>query len=179
MITGMAKMKNNRENRLCRSVFNKWLLISRQTAPVRRMIHATVEKINSHRQKQMLIATFNALKSVTIGLQSRRQANKERKQLIEDIRSELSMKLKRAGEIGVVPEEDVVKYFYRRILANFLEKKRFLQKKTIFIMLVKLVRQAKNNEMLAKRHWLLKRTGVCLYSLLCCRSSLVFHPFRC
>ena len=79
------------------SVFAKWNIVSRSTAPLRRKIRAAANEMFYARLERAKRTMFDALRSVSVGKESRVQQNKERREFIAKIRFETSEKLKQQG----------------------------------------------------------------------------------
>ena len=78
---GFQQMIMKREMRFKYNVFNKWWIISRQSAPLRRDIRRRAEekyKLKIHQRKAKF---FELLRKCTVGSDSRKQAVQERRDL--------------------------------------------------------------------------------------------------
>ena len=105
------------------------------------------------KDRALMLKIWEAFKSVTVGGKSTKQANEKRRILIDSIREELSEALKAKGEIGVVPDEDVERVLYRKVLKSFLEAKRLLMMKNVLLNgLWKNVKMARKNMAIACDH---------------------------
>ena len=104
-------------------VFMKWLHITKQALPVRKaMYKAAMDKAQA-KDRALMLMVWEAFKAVTIGGRSTKQANENRRLLIDSIREELSDALKAKGEIGVVPDEDVERVLFGVFSRAFLRPK--------------------------------------------------------
>ena len=114
-------------------VYMKWVHITKQALPVRKaMYRAAMDKAQA-KDRALMHRIWEAFKAVTVGGRSTKQANANRRLLIDSIREELSAALKAKGEVGVVPDEDVERVLFRRVLKSFLETKRLLTMKNILL----------------------------------------------
>lgn len=161
---GVEQMIMNRANLLCSSVFSKWVSVSRSTAPLRRKIRAAAEQMYLHRIDKSKRKLFDALKSVSIGRESRVHQNKERKEFVARIRLETSEKLKAQGLVGVVSEEALQMQVNRQILRIFLEKKTFLEKKGLFHVFQNIMADIKKKFKMASQFRFRQKAGKCFYA---------------
>lgn len=161
---GVELMIMNRNTLTCLSVFQKWLSVSRSTAPLRRKIRQAAENMAIERKNKALRDMFNALKSVCVGKMSRIQANKERRILIDRIRLETSEKLKKQGMCGVVSQIDLDYALNREILQSFLAKKALLAQKTIFSAFQIIVAMARKKLKTALQFRFRQKAGKCFYA---------------
>ena len=161
---GFQQMIMRREMRSKYSVFNKWWIISRQSAPLRRDIRRRAEekfiaKLSFSKQKY-----FTLLKRCTIGSDSRKQAALERRELVNNIRNEMSEKFISLGEPGIVTEHELKLAVERRVCMQFLKTTELRRKKMVYNGFCKLIRMAKNNLLLAKKHNYNHLAGMCFYA---------------
>jgi len=164
MNAGVEQMIMNRANLLCSNVFSKWVSVSRSTAPLRRKIRAAAEQMYLTRIEKAKRNLFNALKSVSVGKESRVHQNKERKEFIARIRLETSEKLKQQGLIGVVSEADLKMQVNRQILRMFLEKKIFLEKRGIFHVFQNIMADINKKFKMARQFRFRQKAGKCFYA---------------
>eukprot|EP01038_Epipyxis_sp_PR26KG_P013945 gene13945-18702_t len=89
---GFHLLQSNRNIKNLNIFFYKWSYISKKNAPLRRSVkQAAMEKIENLRLSRMR-KVFDGLHAVTIGKFSKKNANRERRLLIDTIRLELSQK---------------------------------------------------------------------------------------
>ena len=160
----LRKFKLRNDVRTLRVVYVKWLFVVRQVAPLRRAVRKAAEDKFFLKMKQLLRQAFVEFRDVCVGKLSVRNANKERRLLIEKIRADLSEKLKQKGEIGVVEEGEVIIALHRRVVTNFLESKKMLMMKGCFGGFKEHMRMCRSNERAATEHWFRTRAGKCFYS---------------
>ena len=91
---GFHLMKTNRTMKTLNTFFTKGSGVCRQNAPIRRAVKAAAEAKINDKRLQLLRIVFFALKSVSVGDLSTRNANAVRRKLIESIRHELSERYK-------------------------------------------------------------------------------------
>ena len=139
-------------------------MVSRSTAPLRRKIRQAAERMAVERKNKAKKDMFAALKSVCVGKESRIQANKERRMLIDRIRLETSEKLKKQGLVGVVPEFDLTYALNREILQAFLAKKALLGQKSIFNAFRSVMHAARKKMKIAKQFRFRQKAGKCFYA---------------
>jgi hypothetical protein len=163
--TGINKLKLMHNVSFVYQVFTKWLHLTRQALPVRRaMYKAAMDKAQA-KDRALMHKVWDAFKSVTVGGKSTKSANEKRRVMIDSIREELSDNLKAKGEIGVVPDEDVERVLYRRVLKSFLEAKRLLMMKNVLLNgFWKNVRMARKNLVVALDHRLQVHAGRIFYA---------------
>lgn len=154
----------NRQTHTLRVVFSKWCIVCKQNAPMRKSILIAAEERIAEKRKYLVRAVFTGFVAVTIGHLSRRNANKQRRLLIESIRADLSRKLLERGLIGVVPEDDITRTLYRRVLEQFLAKKRMLSIKSIFDELKKILVKSRRNYQAGVKQRFKVLAGACFYA---------------
>jgi hypothetical protein len=156
--------KLSREIKTLLLVFSKWNFVVKQTAPLRRAVRKAAEDKFVTKQKELLKSVFGVLKDVCVGYLSVKNANKERFDLIEQIRRELSEQYKANGLIGVVLHDEVMRVYYRKVLLKFLAQKEKLQLRGIYNGFVKAVNMARRNLRDANKHWFNNIAGKCFYA---------------
>jgi hypothetical protein len=163
--TGIDSLKVMHNFRALYSVYVKWLHITRQALPVRRAMYTAAMAKKEAKDYQLKKKIWTAFKSVTVGGKSTKEANAQRREMVTSIREELSEALKAKGEIGVVPEEDIERILYRRVLLSFLESKKILNLKSVFINgFWKNVLIHRKNNSIALNHRLLVHAGKIFYA---------------
>ena len=156
--------KLSREIKTLLAVFSKWNFVVKQTAPLRRAVRKAAEDKFVTKQKELLKSVFGVLKDVCVGYLSAKNANKERFELIEQIRHELSEQYKAKGLIGIVLHDEVMRVYYRRVLLKFLAQKEKLQLRAIYNGFIKAVKMAQRNLRDANKHWFNNIAGKCFYA---------------
>jgi hypothetical protein len=104
---GINLLCMNRNMKNISIVFEKWAYLYRQNAPMRKGIRATAEERILLKQTQWLRTVFEGFRAATIGKNSTKNANTQRRLLVEKIRKNLSRSLLERGLPGVVPELEV------------------------------------------------------------------------
>ena len=160
---GFHLLKMNRNMKYLTDFFSKWAAVCRQNAPVRRAMRRAADERIEQKRMQLLRIVFRGLHAASIGTLSTRNANAERRKLIDSIRQELSAELKARGLLGLVQEVDVTRALHRRVLEQFLFKKRLLHMKANFNALVAVVQRARLNERRAQQHRFRQLVGRCFY----------------
>ncbi len=162
--SGLNLLRMNRTMKWMHTVFSKWANIYRQNAPMRRMMkRAANEKIKETKRK-FLKAAFDGFKAATIGKLSTKNANKERKIMIDDIRAEISKELREKGLLGIVPEDEISRTLHKRVIEEFNRRKRLLVLKSKFAGCKKLVVMARNYERMSRKHHFKVLAGRCFYA---------------
>ncbi len=158
--TGIQQLKVMHNFRSLYSIFIRWLHITRQALPVRKaMYNAAMAKADA-KDRALVKVVWSAFKLVTVGGKSTKQANLQRREMITEIREELSAALVAKGEIGVVPEEDIERVLYRKVLLQFLHSKRMLMLKSVLINgFWKNVKMHRKNNQIALDHRLVVHAG--------------------
>lgn len=121
---GFHLLKMNRIMRLLYTIFGKWSIIAKQNAPMRKGVRQAAEEKIANKRLTLLTQVFTALKSVLVGTMSRKYAIQKRKQMIQVIRKELSYQLMLRGELGIVPELEITKALHRKIIEEFILRKK-------------------------------------------------------
>jgi hypothetical protein len=145
--------------------FNKWSIISKQNAPMRKRVRRLAEEKIVSKTVAWLREVFSALRSVLIGRFSTKQAIIERRRMTEDIRRDLSAKMMDKGLVGVVPQYEIRKELYRRVLLKFEERKRLLLMQFVFSKgLLKIFLKARRLAEIARSHVFSVKAGRCFYA---------------
>jgi len=131
--TGIQQLQVMRSFRMLYKVYIKWVAVTKQALPVRRAMYQAAMAKADAKNRALLLKVWTAFKSVTVGGKSTKQANLQRRKMIDEIREELSEALKAKGEIGVVPVDDIERVLYRKVLKLFLDKKRELLMKSVLL----------------------------------------------
>jgi hypothetical protein len=162
--SGLNLLKMNRTMKSMHTFYSKWANIYRQNAPMRRMIkRAANEKIKECKTR-FLKAAFYGFKAATVGKLSTKNANRERKVMIEDIRSQLSKELREKGLLGIVPEEEVQRTLHRRVIEEFNRRKRLLVLKSKFHGFKKLLIMTREFEKMSRKFHFKVLAGKCFYA---------------
>lgn len=120
-VTQLQQLAHNQQSHWLKVVFTKWMSVTKQFSPLRRYVRERAQELAVAKQVQLLRLMFKQFVEVTLGANSIRGVNKQRAKLVEAIKAEISAKLVRRGELGVVPKFEVDKILYRRVLLKFLE----------------------------------------------------------
>lgn len=154
-----------RDVRILYKVYHKWVYMCKLTRPVRQQMYRRAHELGRAKDMLLLKRVFEALALVTVGGKSTKRANAARAELIQAIREELSAALIAKGEIGVVPVEEIERVLYKRVLLEFLERKRLLTMRNIWLNgLLKNAMWARANMKRANQQWTRVRAGRCFYA---------------
>lgn len=129
----LARMKLKREMRTAQVVFIKWSIVCKQSAPLRKTVRIEAEARYQAKRIRVLGIGFQAFKSVSVGMQSVKGVNKERRLVVDGIRDVLSKQYIKRGQLGVVPEWEVKRMMRKHVVTTFLAKKEKLFVHSIFI----------------------------------------------
>ncbi len=161
---GVEQLKLNREVRTNRIVFSKWKTVTKQFGPLRRKMKIQAGELIQANLLNLQRKVFIAFRDGTVGKNSIKFVNQIRRVQIEEIRWELHDKLVRMGELGVVPQENIFKILYRRVLLKFLDHKKFLHTKELFHRIHQIMIVARRHRALARTTWFGKSAGKCFYA---------------
>ena len=161
---GMNLLKMNRVMKTMHVVFGKWAIVCRQNAPLRRSIRQQAEDRIQSKKRSWLKAVFDGFKAVTVGRISKKNANLERRKLVESIRLELSRELIQQGESGIVPESEIKRALHRRVIDEFKVRKRIIVLRGKWNALNKLVKKAHYNDKQAAKFRFKVLAGKCFYA---------------
>jgi hypothetical protein len=163
-VTKMGQLTHNQQSHWLKVVFTKWMTVTRQFLSLRRYVREKAHELEMNKKMQLLKTIFKHFVEVTLGANSIRGVNKQRAKTVEAIKEEISAKLRRRGELGVVPKFEVDKVLYRRVLLKFLEGKRLLVMKRLFARIKLLRTMSIRFAHSAKMWWFRKRAGTCFYA---------------
>ena len=162
---GLEQMRMLISMRTQFNVFARWVLMVKQARPVRQQMYQRAHEMALAKDKALLRLVFDGLRLVTVGKKSTKHANESRRLLINSIREELSDALKAKGEIGIVPLEDIERLLYQRVIQEFIERKRLLAMKNVWVNgLFKNLQLGRLNTKKANEQWLQVRAGRCFYA---------------
>lgn len=162
--SGFNLLKMNRVMKTMHVIFGKWAIVCRQNAPLRRSVRQAAEDRIKSKKMNWLRAVFNGLKAVTIGKISTKNANNERRKLVDSIRQELSRELIQQGETGVVPEHELKRVLHRRVIDEFKVRKRFIAMRGKFNAWLRIRDMARINEKDSKKFRFQVLAGKCFYA---------------
>ena len=163
--SGIEQLKVVQSFRMLYKVYTKWLAVTKTALPVRRAMYQAAMAKADAKNSALMLKVWTAFKSVTVGGKSTKQANLLRRQMIDEIREELSAALKAKGEIGVVPVDDIERVLYRKVLKIFLDKKRELLMKSVLLNgFWKNVQMHRHNNQVALTHRLVVHAGKIFYA---------------
>jgi hypothetical protein len=162
--SGFHLLTMNRVMRTLKTIFGKWAVVTRQNSPMRRTTRQLAEEKILKKRKQLLTLYFEAFKSVTIGRISLKNANQQRREMIDKIRKDLSEYLKEKGLVGIVPPHEITKMLHRRVIDEFKVRKRVIVLKGILNRLKKLISMSKQFEKKSAEFRFRKLVGKCFYS---------------
>lgn len=160
---GFHLLRMNRNMHTLAVFYNAWAYIYRQNLSTRRAVRAGAEEKIRMKRMQLLRNVFDGLRAASVGKFSTRNANAERRKLIDSIREELSQELMRKGSLGVVLDVEVSRVLHRRVLDEFFAKKRRLALRAIFNGIAGQVKRSKGDWKRATAHHFRVLVGRCFY----------------
>ncbi len=95
---GIKRLRMKQDIRACKIIFNKWNIVCKVSAPLRRAVRMQAENLYNQKRLALLSLTYGALKSVCVGKKSLKTINKDRRELIDSIRQKLSEEYAKNGE---------------------------------------------------------------------------------
>lgn len=161
---GIQRIKLSREIRWLYLVIQKWNIVVKQRAPLRRAVRKKAEDLFQMKQQIFLKEVWDAMKTVCVGSKSLKTVNQERRILIDEIRARLSKMYRDRGELGVVPDYEVQNVLRQHIIQTFLKKQQDLRKKAIFGGFKKFLDMCRRQWQYAGEHWFSKRAGSCFFA---------------
>lgn len=162
--SGFHLLKMNRTMKMLNTVYTKWAAVYRQNAPMRRAMRQAAEDRIRDKRYNFMLRHFSELKAVTVGSMSRKHANNERRMMIDQIRANMSRKLLLDGDLGVVPDSEVMKVLNRRVVEEFQVRKRILTMQYKFKAMKKLVEMSRNFQKLSRNFRFRAIAGKCFYA---------------
>lgn len=162
--TGLTVHRLKRDIKVLAKVYKVWAYTAKALAALRKEVRRDAEIMRLNKQREFLKSVWFELKKVCIGKFSRLHANEERQAMIDNIRHELSEKLKSDGKVGVPLDSDVETVMYRKICLQFIDRKRLLTLKTFMKILGGNMMDCRKNNAKARKQWLKKRAGKCFYA---------------
>jgi hypothetical protein len=163
MDSGFRLLRMNRTMRTMLVFFSKWAFICRQNAPARQVMREAAQHRIEQKRLQFLRKVFDGLYAASIGNISTKNAIRERRKLIDRIRSDLSADLQALNLVGIVPEYEVYRVLHRKVVEQFQLRKVVIILRSKFQAFVKLRLQAKKYEVDARRHRFGSLAGKCFY----------------
>lgn len=171
LLNGQAKLdgslleiKMRKDMKAMYLVFTKWYQMIKQFVTIRRATRQAAENKFNIKREKWILKVWIAFKSVCVGKNSLKNANNERRILLDTIRVELSEALRAKGEIGIVPEWEVQRMLNKRVILNFMKKKNVILMRFLWSGLTKNVYMIKRNAIKSSHHWLKVIAGKCFYA---------------
>lgn len=162
--SGFHLLTMNRTMKTLNSIYTKWAAVYRQNVGMRRTMRRAVEERIWNKRHGFMLKHFAALREVTIGIKSRKHASNERRKMIDQIRATLSKKLMLGGDLGVVPDSEIMKVLNRRVVEEFQSRKQTLSKMYKFRAFKKLVEMAKSFQKAARTFRYRQLAGRCFFA---------------
>jgi len=161
---GFFEMKMRREMRAKYAVFTRWNNFTKALIPLKLKLKQRVAEMELNCKHRLMRSVLLGFHSGTIGKESKKVAMKERKELIESIRQEMSDQLRSKGEIGIVLEEDVHTAVERRVCMDYIASKKRRDKGMVFNGFKKFMKMFKNSCRMADGLRFKKLAGKCFYN---------------
>jgi hypothetical protein len=162
--SSLQEIKMRKDMKAMYIVFTKWYQMIKQFVNIRRATREAAENKFKVKREKWILKVWIAFKAVCIGKNSLKNANNERRILLDTIRDELSEQLRAKGEIGIVPEWEVQRMLHKRVILNFMKKKNLIQMRFLWLGLAKNIYMIKRNSKRSSHHWFKVIAGRCFYA---------------